>query len=334
MELVVQREAAYGGAADSPAPSHTIASEYLSRRYRRIGQITFGVPFAGTVAAFATLPHVAPAAPVLWLALGLYCCAVLGLEAGYHRHLSHGAFAAQPSLRSLLLLFAAWGWSGPPIYWASTHRLHHGNSDRAGDPHSPHLMGPGKRNFLRGLWHAQVGWMLNAKVVTNSSVLARDLLKDRLVVFFNGAYWWFALSSLVVSATLGWLIVPTATGALVGLLWIGFVRIFLVQFCYTGGLNSICHAFGHRTFRTHDSSVNNVWLVLPTLGQSWHNNHHAFPSSARLDLLWYQVDPVGLVLRMFAAIKLASRLNVPSVAAISSKRLRPAANTSERNASQ
>jgi len=153
------------------------------------------------------------------------------------------------------------------------------------------------------------------------SVLARDLMKDRLVGFFNARYWLLASTGLVVPSALGALLTGSRVGALNGLLWAGFVRIFLVQSLYTGGLNSVCHAFGRKVFRSQDSSVNNAWLVFPTLGQSWHNNHHAFPNSARLDLLWYQIDPTGLALRLLVAVGLASRLNCPSRAAVQARRL-------------
>lgn len=229
--------------------------------------------------------------------MAYYVLSVAGLELGYHRHFTHRAFRAPSWLRVVLAICGATGASGPVTYWAATHRLHHSCSDREGDPHSPHV----GRGFLAGLWHAHVGWMLNTKEVTVPSRMAPDLMGDRLLRRLNAWY---------VPTALAGVLLPFVGGALVGGaayawelgLWAGFLRLFAVQFAYTGGLNSVCHLLGRADFKTEDRSTNNIWLVLPTLGQSLHNNHHAFPRAAILNLRRLHFDPCGLIVSGLEAL--------------------------------
>jgi stearoyl-CoA desaturase (delta-9 desaturase) len=298
---------------------YVLCDRRLTARYQFIGRLTFGVPAAGTVLAIAvTAARGSVGAASLVLAALFYVVSVLGLEVGYHRHFTHGAFDAPGPVRVALGICGAFGVSGPVTYWVATHRLHHMRSDRDGDPHSPYLTS-GKRARLRGLWHAQVGWMLHTSAISNPTALAPDLLRDRVAVWLSRHYSVLALLGFCLPGALG-VAIGGAWGLLECLLWGGFVRIFLVQLLYTGGLNSICHLVGRRDFATPERSTNTAWLMLPTLGQSWHNNHHAFPSAAKLRFRWYQLDLGGCVVACLAAMRLARNVKVPSPELIARKR--------------
>jgi stearoyl-CoA desaturase (delta-9 desaturase) len=297
--------------------SRTIVSPFLQARYRRIGLVTFGAPALATIVAIGTVPYVGPPSlAIIGLLIAFYVISVLGLEVGYHRHFTHRAFRAAPRLRAVLAVCGGMGASGPIIYWTATHRLHHVTSDDAGDPHSPHLSGAGLRRRLRGLWHAQIGWMLEGSQITNATVMAKDLLRDPQVVRLNRLYPASVALGLVVPTAAGWLLDRSWHGAMAGLLWGGFVRIFLVQLLYTGALNSLCHWFGYRSFDTGDRSTNNPWLALVTMGESWHNNHHAFPASARLNFRAYELDMAGLLVGVFESLHWVWDVQRPSAIAI------------------
>jgi stearoyl-CoA desaturase (Delta-9 desaturase) len=180
---------------------------------------------------------------------------------------------------------------GPLLEWVSTHRKHHRFSDRSGDPHSPHAeRAPGWRGALRGLGHAHVGWMFRGQGVANPHRYARDLLADRDVRLISRTFPLWMLAGLALPFGLGIALTGSLIGGLTGLLWGGAVRIFLLHHA-TFSINSLCHFFGRRSFTTGDQSRNLAWLAPITFGEAWHNNHHAFPTSARHGLGPHQLDP-------------------------------------------
>jgi stearoyl-CoA desaturase (delta-9 desaturase) len=180
---------------------------------------------------------------------------------------------------------------GPVVEWTATHRKHHRFSDHAGDPHSPHVgRAPGWRGSLRGLAHAHVGWMFRGEDMANPRRYATDLLADRDLVFISRTFpLWVALG-LAFPLVLGVALTGTLTGGFTAMLWGGLVRIFLLHHA-TFSINSLCHCFGRRPFATKDESRNLAWLAPLAFGESWHNNHHAFPTSAGHGLNRWQVDP-------------------------------------------
>ncbi|HWF23826.1 MAG TPA: fatty acid desaturase, partial [Solirubrobacteraceae bacterium] len=189
---------------------------------------------------------------------------------------------------------------GPAIDWVADHRKHHTFADEDGDPHSPHAgQGAGLRGMIRGLWHAHVGWLFETHGQASSKRYAADLLADGGMRRINRNFPVIALCGLVLPFLLGFAISGGAVRAgLSALLWAGLVRIFLVHHV-TWSINSICHFFGSRRFHTDDMSTNVFWLALPSLGEAWHHNHHAFPRSAFHGLRWYELDPSGwLILAM------------------------------------
>ncbi|MEL6660858.1 MAG: acyl-CoA desaturase [Bacteroidota bacterium] len=276
--------------------SETFDSIYLKRRYRTIGILTFLLPFAGTLFTLYLLvmDRGVDTFFVVFLIV-MYFLSVFGLEVGYHRYLSHNAFQTSKTFRVILTILGGMAASGPPIYWAATHRLHHKYSDKEKDPHSPHLFGDRLSDKLKGAWHAHIGWMINGQI-TNSVLLGKNLAKDATMRALERLYPFWILLGLVISATVGFIYTGDFKGMLLGFFWGGPVRIFFVHLLYIGGLNSICHTFGVRDFKTNDQSRNTWWMALPTLGQGWHNNHHAFPHSAIVGIKWWQIDISGYII--------------------------------------
>ena len=240
----------------------------------------------------------------LALFLGMYWATLgAGLAVGYHRHFSHGAFRTHPWLRWLLAVLGSMGGQGPLNYWVSVHRRHHEHGDEDGDPHSPNLHGRGLGAELRGLWHAHFGWSLGYGLPSAVRYCA-DLLREPYLVRVSRHYMLWMLVGLLLPTALGALATGSLAGALGGLVWGGLVRLFLSSHS-TWSLNSICHRFGARPYATGDFSTNNAWLALPTLGESWHNNHHAHPTSAAHGLRWWQLDLNHAFIRVLEALHLA-----------------------------
>jgi len=170
---------------------------------------------------------------------------------------------------------------GPVIAWVADHRKHHAHTDDEGDPHSPHVgHGDGVVGAPRGLWYAHMGWLFDAHGRAEAERYARDLVEDRGMRFLSRWFLGVAALGLLIPAGLGYLIDGTLKGALTGLLWGGFVRIFMLHHV-TWSINSVCHFFGRRRFAVEDHSTNVFWLALPSFGESWHHNHHALPALGR-----------------------------------------------------
>jgi stearoyl-CoA desaturase (delta-9 desaturase) len=220
-----------------------------------------------------------------------YLLSGIGITVGYHRLFTHRSFKTTRAVRAVLAVLGAMAIEGSVIEWVSTHRKHHAFSDRPGDPHSPHVdHAPGWRGAVLGLVHAHVGWMFRGKDMANPRRYAKDLLADRDLRFISATFPLWVVVGLAVPFALGVALTGSVIGGLTGLLWGGAVRVFLVHHM-TFSINSLCHFFGRRTFPTGDESRNLAWLAPITLGEAWHNNHHAFPTSARHGLGRWQLDP-------------------------------------------
>jgi len=234
-----------------------------------------------------------------------YLLCGLGVTVGYHRLFTHRSFKTTRALRALLGVLGSMAIEGPPIEWASTHRKHHHFSDRPGDPHSPNLdQRPGLRGALRGLAHAHLGWIFRGKDIANPRRYAKDLLADRDLRFISRTFPLWVAAGLALPFGLGVALTGTLVGGLTGLLWGGAVRIFLVHHA-TFSINSLCHFFGRRPFATGDQSRNLAWLAPLSLGEAWHNNHHAFPTSARHGLGRWQLDPSAWFINALERCRLA-----------------------------
>jgi stearoyl-CoA desaturase (delta-9 desaturase) len=228
----------------------------------------------------------------------MYVTTGLGITVGFHRHFTHRAFATSRPVRATLAVMGTMAIEGPITAWVADHRKHHAFSDQQGDPHSPHVdHGHGLRGALRGLAHAHVGWLFLHTQRANKRRYAPDLIDDRTISFIDRTtLWWIALG-LALPFGLGYALGGTIQTALTGLLWGGAMRILLLHHV-TYSINSLCHFFGRRRFETGDQSRNLAWLAPLTFGEAWHNNHHAFPTSAAHGLRAYEraLDPSALVI--------------------------------------
>jgi stearoyl-CoA desaturase (Delta-9 desaturase) len=220
-----------------------------------------------------------------------YLLTGVGVTVGFHRLLTHRSFKTSSAMRALLAALGSAAVEGPVIEWVANHRKHHRFSDQSGDPHSPHVdHGDGLRGALRGLFHAHVGWIFRGEAMADEERYAKDLLSDPVVRFVDRTFLLWVLAGLAFPFGVGVALTGSIVGGLTGLLWGGAVRLFLLHHA-TFSINSLCHFFGRQRFATGDESRNLLWLALPTLGEAWHNNHHAFPTSARHGLRWWQLDP-------------------------------------------
>jgi stearoyl-CoA desaturase (delta-9 desaturase) len=268
----------------------------MSRTQRVVNVIAVIVPFVAFLAAIALLWNKVVGWHDLALMLGFYVVTCLGVTVGYHRHLTHRSFATSRPMSYALAILGSMAVEGPVISWVADHRKHHAHTDRDGDPHSPHTHDhQGLLGSVRGLWHAHVGWLWSESGRADAARYARDLVEDRGMRFINRSFFLWAALGFAVAAGIGWAITGTARGALVAALWGGLVRVFLLHHV-TWSINSICHFFGRRRFATDDESRNVFWLALPSMGEAWHHNHHAFPRSAFHGLRRREIDPSGLVI--------------------------------------
>ncbi|MGZ6638518.1 MAG: acyl-CoA desaturase [Solirubrobacteraceae bacterium] len=275
-----------------PRAAETVPIEH-ERSERIVRTMIFTIPPAALVLAGS----LAWGGALHWqdlLVLALtYLLTGLGITVGYHRLFTHRSFKTTRTLRTLLAVLGSMAVEGPVIEWVATHRKHHRFSDHSGDPHSPHVdCAPGWRGALRGLGHAHVGWMMRGKDMANPARYAKDLLADPDLRFISATFPLWVVAGLAVPFGLGVALTGSVVGGLTGLLWGGAVRVFLLHHV-TFSINSLCHFFGQRPFATGDQSRNLAWLAPLAFGEAWHNNHHAFPTSARHGLGRWQLDPGG-----------------------------------------
>jgi stearoyl-CoA desaturase (delta-9 desaturase) len=273
-------------------------------RNANIGAVV--LPFLAVIAAAVLLWNRFFGMSTLIITIGMYLLTAGGITVGFHRLLTHRAFKTHRLIRYLLAALGSMAVQGPAIDWVADHRKHHTFTDEEGDPHSPHAgQGAGLVGMARGLWHAHVGWLFSTHGQASSKRFARDLLEDAGMRRLNRSFPLLVLASLAIPFLLGLAISGgSLTAALVALLWGGLVRIFLVHHV-TWSINSICHFFGSRRFPTEDRSTNVFWLALPSLGEAWHHNHHAFPRSAFHGLRWWELDPSGWLILAMAKVGLA-----------------------------
>ena len=262
------------------------------------------LPFVAFLAAILLLWNTAVGWTDLAILAFMYVITALGITVGYHRMLTHRAFDAPDPVRYTLAGLGQMAVQGPVVDWVADHRKHHAFTDEDGDPHSPHGHGSGLKGALHGLWYAHTGWLFETNGTAEKRRYARDLVEDPTMKRISKAFPLFILLGLAIPFGLGFLLTGTLAGALTGLLWGGFVRIFLVHHV-TWSINSICHFYGDRPYQTTDFSTNNWVLSLISLGESWHNNHHAFPTSAVHGLRPYQLDLTAGVIRSMKVMGLA-----------------------------
>lgn len=263
-----------------------------------------GLPFLGLPAAIWLLWGHGVSAVDLAIMGVFYVVTCLGIGVGYHRLLTHRAFKTYRGLRYVWAVLGSLALEGSVVPWVAHHRKHHVFSDHDGDPHSPHGHGPGWRGTARGLAHAHLGWVLFGSRQQDRDRYSGDLRDDRGLNLISDLFPLFAVLTFLLPAAAGLLLTGTWAGALTAFVWGGLVRVLLLHHV-TFSINSICHFTGRRRFATGDESRNVFWLALPSMGESWHHNHHAFPTAARHGMRRSEVDISGMVIALMARVGLA-----------------------------
>ena len=258
---------------------------------------------------------------VSWFDLGLlvagYVVTVLGVTAGYHRLFTHRSFVARRPLKIALAVLGSFALQGSLVSWVTTHRRHHQYSDRPGDPHSP--VSPKLRSPWSSLLHAHVGWLFRVPAPARRRDAA-DLLIDRDLRVVSGLFPVFAALTLAVPFFAGWAVAGTVSGAVTALIWGGLVRIFLAHHL-TWSINSVCHMVGKQPFRTTDQSRNVAVLSFLSMGESWHNAHHAFPTLARHGVDRRQVDVTAACIRVWERLGLVHSVHWPDATKLALRRI-------------
>ena len=269
------------------------------QRNANIGAVI--VPFLAFLAALPLVWNSYVGWTDLAIMAGLYGATAFGITIGYHRLLTHRAFETHRPVKYLFAVLGSMAVQGPVIGWVADHRKHHAHTDEEGDPHSPHV---GHGSGLKGLYYAHVGWLFNDQGAAAPKRYARELVEDRGMRMISRNFLWLVALGLALPFFLGLGITGELAGGLTALFWGGLVRIFFLHHV-TWSINSICHFFGQRRFETDDRSTNVFWLALPSLGEAWHHNHHAFPRAAVQGLRWWEVDVSGLLIRGLRRLGLA-----------------------------
>ncbi|MGN2638092.1 acyl-CoA desaturase [Nocardia takedensis] len=263
------------------------------------------LPFLGVLAAIVLLWNKYVGVSDLIALAIMYSIAILGISAGYHRLLTHRAFATSRPIKIFLAVAGTIAGQGPALIWCAHHRRHHRVADKPGDPHSPYLdHEPGIRGALQGLWHSHLGWLFDKDLTSDPIRYCPDLARDRDIRFVSLHFVEIVIAGIVLPGLIGFAIAQTWQSFLTGMLWGGLVRIFLANHV-TYAVNSIGHYYGRRRFDTPDESRNVAWLSIPSFGEAWHNNHHAFPKAAFHGFRWWEVDLTAIFIRSLEVTRLA-----------------------------
>ena len=254
----------------------------------------------------------------LGLLVGLYVITTLGVTIGYHRLFTHKSFETNAVVKFILAVMGSMAIEGSLLRWVAVHRRHHQHSDTDDDPHSPHTHGDSVWGCIRGALHAHMGWLFKKDTVNLSRYVA-DLRKSKTLRVVSSLFPLWVILTMLLPAALGGLFTWSWKGMLSGFIWGGLVRVFLVHHV-TWSVNSACHLWGRRTYRSNDLSRNNFIFGVLAMGEGWHNTHHAFPTSARHGLKWWEVDVSFAIIRFLSWIGLAWNVQVPSPVALEAKR--------------
>jgi stearoyl-CoA desaturase (delta-9 desaturase) len=278
-----------------------------------------GVPFLALLAAV----------PVAWgwglgwhdmvIALVMYAVAGHGITVGFHRHFTHGSFKASRGLKIALAVAGSLAIEGPVVRWVADHRRHHAFSDREGDPHSPWRYGESVPALVKGLWWAHTGWLFDVEQ-TPRSKYAPDLIADQDLQRVDRAFPWLVAVSMLLPPVVGGLWSMSWQGALTAFFWGSLVRVALLHHV-TWSINSICHAMGERPFKSRDRSGNVWWLAVLSMGESWHNLHHADPTCARHGVEPGQVDSSARVIWVFERLGWARDVRWPTAKRLDARRI-------------
>jgi stearoyl-CoA desaturase (delta-9 desaturase) len=288
-----------------------------ARAKRVVALVTIGVPAVGFAAAVLLLASGRATVLDYWLFGVFYAIQMFGITIGFHRYVAHKSFKTSRLFEGVLMISGSMAMEGPLTFWVSTHRRHHRFADETGDPHSPNLSGSGFMGHVKGLWHSHIPWMLSDQE-TRVDTFARDVLRDRTLMYYSRTYFLWALIGLLLPAVLGFAIGGTLADALSGFVFGGLARVFVAnQAAWCVG--SISHMFGSRPFVTKDNSANNWPVAVFTFGEGLQNNHHAFPSAYRHGIRWWEPDVSGWVLAALGKAGIVWDLRMPDRETIGGK---------------
>ncbi len=299
-------------------------------RTRRTAQVVTVVavivPPLGIVSAMGLLWGVAFHWADLVLLAGFYVLCAFGTTIGFHRYFTHRGFSTRKPVEATLAILGCMTMQGPLTQWVTDHRKHHALSDKPGDPHSPHVgHGDGAWGAVRGFVHAHVGWLFDNLGMEQGRQYGRDLYENRLVRTIDRLYLFWVALTLGLPFLIGYAVGGgSVLAGFEGLVWGGLIRIFLYQHA-TFSVNSICHMFGSKDYRSRDQARNNWLVAVLVFGEGWHNNHHAFPASARHGLHRWQVDVSWWVIRGLEKLRLAWDGKVPAAEQLERRRVQSTA---------
>jgi len=266
------------------------------------------IPFLATIAAIVLFWNQIVTAADLVIFVVMYVLTASGITIGFHRLLTHRSFQTFKPIEYFFAILGSMAVQGPVNTWVADHRKHHAHTDQEGDPHSPHVgHDGGVKGVFQGLFHAHVGWTFTEHGKADQQKYARDLYEDRGMRFISDWFVLWVVLGLLIPALAGYLVTGTLAGAAGGFLWGGLVRVFFVHHI-TWSINSVCHFLGSRRFDVEDESTNVFWLALPSLGEAWHHNHHAFPRSANHGLKKWELDPSAWVIWVMEKLGLAKKV--------------------------
>jgi stearoyl-CoA desaturase (delta-9 desaturase) len=284
---------------------------------------------------FMIVPFLALAAaiPVMWawgylswhdavIAGVMYAIAGHGVTVGFHRYFTHRAFRARQWLRVTLAVAGSMAIQGSLIQWVSDHRKHHRFSDRDGDPHSPWRYGRTIGAVAKGFFYAHVGWLFDWEK-TSERRYAPELLADKVIRRVSRAFPVWVAVSMLTPPLVGGLWAWSWGAAVTAFFWGSLVRVALLHHV-TFAINSVCHIKGRRPFKTRDRSQNVWWLALPSLGESWHNFHHADPTSARHGVRRLEIDSSAALIRVMEKLRWIHDVRWPDAGDVARRRLTPA----------
>jgi len=302
-----------------PVQGTVILDDHNVRFQRRVILVITIIPFLGFISAIVSMWGWGVSGVDFGIFLGFYLFSGFGITVGYHRLFTHRSFEASPRLRAALAFAGSMAVEGSVVSWVANHRRHHAYADKEGDPHSPHLdEGEGLSGVVKGLWHSHLGWLFDDEK-TDVDRWAPDLIKEQRIVKINRNFPWIVIFSFAAPALLGLAITQSVGGMVTAFLWGSLARIFMLHHV-TWSINSICHFYGKRDFETTDYSTNNWVLSVISFGESWHNNHHAFPTSAVHGIGKYQFDVSAMVIRAFAKLGLARNVKTVSLKQLENKK--------------
>jgi stearoyl-CoA desaturase (delta-9 desaturase) len=270
------------------------------------------------------------AVPLLWIsgfltwedtaiAVVMYLVAGHGITVGFHRYFTHRAFRAQQWLRVMLAVAGSLAIQGPVIQWVADHRKHHRFSDRDGDPHSPWRYGDNAWAVAKGFFYSHLGWLFDWEK-TSERRYAPELVADRVIRWVSRTFPMWVAISILIPPLVGGLWAWSWWGALTAFFWGSLVRIALLHHV-TFSINSVCHIKGRRPFKTKDRSQNVWWLALPSMGESWHNFHHADPTSARHGVRFMELDSSALLIKVMEKLRWVRDVRWPDATLITRRRI-------------